>query len=92
MSLHKDFPDSPYAILDPGIRWVPADETLRESDMQKLMPPLVAQLRRKVKEFRDGGYASAAETSKSLLNWWFRRPHLLPKADGALAEFQYYFA
>ena len=54
MSLHKDFPDSPYAILDPGIRWVPADETLRESDMQKLMPPLVAQLRRKVKEFRDG--------------------------------------
>jgi type III restriction enzyme len=56
------------------------------------MPPLVAELRRKVKEFRDGGYAGAAETSKSLLNWWFNTPHLLPRADGTMAEFQYYFA
>ncbi len=46
--------------------------------MEKLMPPLVAELRRKVKEFRDGGYVGAAETSKSLLNWWFNTPHLLP--------------
>jgi type III restriction enzyme len=92
MALHKDFPKSPHAILDPGIRWFPADEALRESSMEKLMPPLVAALRRKVKEFRDGGYVGAAETSKSLLNWWFKTPHLLPKADGTMAEFQYYFA
>ena len=26
MALHKDFPDSPHAILDPSIRWFPADE------------------------------------------------------------------
>jgi type III restriction enzyme len=92
MALHKDFPQSPHAILDPGIRWFPADEALRESSMEKLMPPLVAELRRKVKEFRDGGYAGAADTSRSLLNWWFKTPHLLPKADGTMTEFDYYFA
>lgn len=92
MALHKDFPQSPHAILDPGIRWFPADEALRETSMEKLMPPLVAELRRKVKEFRDGGYADAADTSRSLLNWWFKTPHLLPKADGSMVEFQYYFS
>ena len=103
MALHKDFPQSPHAILDPGIRWFPADEALRDSSMEKLMPPLVAELRRKVKEFRDGGYVGAADTSRSLLNWWFKTPHLLPKAylpspsgrgDGGegLTEFEYYFA
>ena len=30
MALHKDFPDSPHAILNPDIRWFPADEALRE--------------------------------------------------------------
>ena len=44
MALHKDFPDSPHAILDPDIRWFPAAEALRETSMEKLMPPLVSQL------------------------------------------------
>ncbi|MBI2304386.1 MAG: DEAD/DEAH box helicase family protein [Chloroflexi bacterium] len=101
MALHKDFPESPYAILDPAIRWFPADEALRETSMDKLMPPLVSQLRKKVKEWRDSGYVGATDTSKSLLNWWFNTSHLLPQAylpspSGAggegLAEFQYYFA
>ena len=92
MALHPDFPDSPHAILDPQVRWFPADEALRETGMDKLMPPLVATLRRKVKEFRDSGYVGAAETSRSLLNWWFKEPHLLPRIDGAMAAFQYYFA
>ncbi|MGH8547811.1 MAG: DEAD/DEAH box helicase family protein [Methylococcales bacterium] len=92
MALHPDFPDSPHAILDPDIRWFPADEALRETSMDKLMPPLVSQLRRKVKEFRDGGYAGATGTSRSLLNWWFKEPHWLPQIDGATAGFQYFFA
>lgn len=92
MALHKDFPESPHAILDPALRWFPADEALRETSMDKLMPPLVPQLRKKVKEFRDGGYVGATDTSKSLLTWWFNTPHLLPKADGTMVEFQYYFA
>ena len=33
MALHKDFPHSPHAILDPGIRWFPADEVLRERSL-----------------------------------------------------------
>jgi len=92
MALHQDFPKSPYAVIDPAIRWFPADEALRETSMDKLMPPLVSQLRKKVKEWRDSGYAGAANTSKSLLNWWFGFKHLLPKTDGSMAEFQYYFA
>ena len=63
MALNKDFPQSPYAILDPEIRWFPADEALRESSSEKLMPPLVPQLRRKVKKWRD---------SKN--NWKKRKP------------------
>lgn len=92
MALHPKFPPSPYAILDPTMRWFPADEALRDTSMDKLMPPLVSQLRKKVKEFRDSGYVGAHDTSKSLLNWWFVTPHLLPKADGTMQEFQYFFA
>ncbi len=92
MALHPDFPASPHAILDPSIRWFPADETLRETRMDHLMPPLVAQLRVKVKAFRDGGYAGASETSRSLLKWWFCTPHLVQQPDGTAAEFQYFFA
>ena len=92
VALHPDFPDSPHAILNPEVRWFPADEALRETGMDKLMPPLVSQLRRKVKEFRDGGYVGATETSKSLLNWWFKEPHLQERFDGTTAEFCYFFA
>jgi len=74
MALHKDFPDSPHAILDPE------------------MPPLVASLRKEVKEFRDSGYVGVTDTSKGLLSWWFDEPHLLPKADGNMATFRYLFA
>ncbi|MCE9554281.1 MAG: DEAD/DEAH box helicase family protein [Planctomycetes bacterium] len=103
MALHKDFPESPFTILDPAVRWFPADEALRESSAEKLMPPLVPQLRKKVKEWRDSGYVGATDTSKSLLNYWFNTPHLMPQSylpspsgRGAggegMAEFQYYFA
>jgi len=92
MALHPNFPGSPYAILDPALRWFPADEALRETSMDKLMPPLVPNLRKKVKEWRDRGYAGATDTSKSLLNWWFNIPHLMPQADGTVVEFHYYFA
>lgn len=92
MALHPEFPESPYVILDPSLRWFPANEALRETTMDKLMPPLVSQLRRQVKEWRDAGYAQATETSRSLLTWWFKTPHLLPQADGTVAEFTYYFA
>jgi len=92
MALHKDFPTSPHVILDPSIRWFPADEALRATSFEKLLPPLVPELRKQVKAWRDSGYAKATETSRSLLNWWFKTAHLLPQSDGTMAEFQYYFA
>jgi len=92
MALHPSFPESPYTIIDPATRWFPADEVLRETSSEKLMPPLVPQLRKKVKEWRDSGYTGATGTSRSLLNWWFHTPHLLPQSDGTMFEFKYYFA
>lgn len=92
MAVHPNFPESPYVVLDPSIRWFPADEALRETTMEKLMPPLVSRLRVKVREWRDSGYAGAADTSRSLLNWWFCTPHLLPTRWGTFEEFEYYFA
>ena len=92
MALHPDFPDSPHAILDPAIRWFPADEALRASSFEKLLPPLVPELRKQVKQWRDKGYAKATETTRSLLNWWFNTPHFLLQSDGTMAQFQYYFA
>jgi type III restriction enzyme len=92
MALHNDFPTDPHAILDPSIRWFPADESLRQTTADKLTAPLVPMLRKKVKEFRDGGYAGASETSRSLLNWWFNEPHLIEQANGPTTPFEYYFA
>ncbi len=92
MALHKDFPKDPYAILDPSIRWFPADEDLREKGYDKLLPPLVAVLRYKVKEWRDKHYEGASDTSKALLNWWFKEEHILQDNKGIAYNFRYYFA
>jgi len=92
MALHPDFPDSPHVILDPETRWFPADEVLRDSSYEKLLPPLVHELRKKVHSWREKGYEGASDTSIALLNYWFKTEHLLPQSDGAVAKFQYYFA
>ncbi len=92
MALHPDFPDSPHVILEPEVRWFPADEALRESSYEKLLPPLVNELRKKVMDWRESGYEGATATSITLLEWWFKAEHLLPKSDGTMAGFQYYFA
>lgn len=92
MALHPNFPKSPHDVLDPAVRWFPADETLREQGYEKLLPPLVAQLRKKVKEWRDSGYEGASHTSKALLHWWFLTDHPTENADGTVFLFQYYFS
>lgn len=92
MALHPKFPNSPHEILDPGVRWFPADEALRESSYEKLLPPLVHQLRKKVHEWREANYNGASDTSVALLHWWFKTEHLLPGSDGLMKPFQYYFA
>ena len=92
MALHSNFPKSPYAILDPEVRWFPADETLRLTTIDKLLPPLVNNLRKKVKEWRDKDYEGATDTSKSLLKYWFETDHQLLSKDGIYYKFEYYFA
>lgn len=92
MALHPKFPTSPYEILDPAIRWFPADETLREQGYEKLLPPLVAELRKKVRDWREAKYEGASETSKALLTWWFLTDHAMPDGEGQTYLFRYYFA
>lgn len=95
MALHPSFPNDPHVILDPATRWFPADEALRASSIDKLLPPLVPTLRKEVKAWRERGYDGATETSRSLLRWWFLEEHLTPAvyATGALMqEFRYFFA
>ena len=92
MAIHKDFPKSPHEILDPGVRWFPADESLRDTSYEKLMPPLVPELRKAVQKWRSDGYPDISDTSKTLLNHWFCTSHPINHADGTTSNFQYYFA
>jgi len=92
MALHKEFPKDKFQILNPNIRWFPAEEDLREQGYEKLLPPFVPILREKVQEWRKNNYDGASETSKALLNWWFKEPHTIYTKDGSSTSFQYYFA
>ncbi|MFP5357317.1 MAG: DEAD/DEAH box helicase family protein [Gammaproteobacteria bacterium] len=92
MALHPQFPESPYDPLRPEHRWFPADEALRETAYEKLLPPLVAKIREEVNQWREAGYAGASATSQALLRWWFEAEHLIEQADGTQQPFRYYYA
>ena len=92
MAIHPKFPQSPHEILTPDVRWFPADELLRETSYEKLLPPLVNELRKCVFDWRNRNYAGVSATTKSLLSWWFQTSHPMPQADGTIGNFQYYFA
>jgi type III restriction enzyme len=92
MAIHPSFPRSPYEILDPEYRWFPADESLRQTSYDRLIPPLVSKIRKEVKEWRDDHYKGATSTSKALLAWWFQKNHALLIDNEAISTFQYYFA
>ena len=92
MAIHPNFPKSPHEVLPPEYRWFPADEALRESSYEKLLPPLVHKIRQDVSQWRDTDYEGATDTSRALLHWWFKTEHIIPQADGSLLDFKYYFA
>jgi hypothetical protein len=71
VALHRNFPRSPYAPLDPKVRWFPAAEEMRDTAYEKLLPPLVANVREGVTAWRDAKYAGVSATSRALLTWWF---------------------
>ena len=92
MALPPNFPESPHAIIDPAVRWIPDESLQSGTESGMLLPPLVQKVRERVKVWRDDNYNGASKTSKALLNWWFNTPHLREQADGTMSEFQYYFA
>jgi type III restriction enzyme len=65
---------------------------MRSTAYEKLLPPLVAKVRKEVHAWRNGGYAGASATSLALLHHWFESDHLIENADGSLSTFRYYFA
>ena len=91
MALKPGFPSSPFEILEPELRWFPADESLRETSAEKLMPPLVAEIRRQVHAFRSSDYEGASHTSKALLNWWFKTEHIIRDSNPE-EYFNYFFS
>lgn len=92
MAIHPAFPSSPYELLDPDIRWFPADEDLRDTSYEKLLPPLVHKIRKAVHAWRANGYAECSDTSRALLKWWFAEEHINTAPDGSLHQFRYYYA
>ena len=91
MPLPQNFPKSPYEILDPEYRWVPDAQTLDSLGPEKLLPPLVHELRRVVKDWRDSNYAGASNTSLALLQWWFLTKHPSQTSEEQ-SDFKYFFA
>ena len=84
MGLNKNFPKSPFKIINPDVRWFPGDESLGDKGREKLLAPLVTKIRQEVFEWRKKNYSNISDTSKSLLEYWFKTPH-----DN---DFNYYFA
>ena len=92
MVLHPDFPNSSHEVIDPSVRWTPDAALFPGIALGMLLPPLVQKIRESVKTWRDDNYKGASETSRALLNWWFKTLHLQEQSDGTMTEFQYYFA
>ena len=71
MSIHPKFPKSPYEIIKPEFRWIPADESLRESSFNKLLPPLVSKLRKRIYEWRGDKYEGISDISAKGMTDYF---------------------
>lgn len=61
MPLHPEFPESPYEIIDPSVRWTADSIQTQQINNGLLLPPLVEKIRKNVKEWRDDNYNGATE-------------------------------
>ena len=62
----------------------PGDKALGDKGREKLLPPLVNNIRKGVFDWRLKGYPGISDVTKSLLNFWFNFDHK--------NNFKYYFA
>ena len=92
MPLGSNFPLDPYAVIDPADRWYPGATDLDETTANKLIPPLVGEIRKGVHAWRLAGYPGISQTSRDLLTHWFLTPHVMTNSSGEQYEFNYYFA
>lgn len=92
MPLHPEFPESPHEVIDPSVRWTPDTAQSQLIKDRLLLSPLVQNIREVVKTWRTNNYNGASDTSKALLNWWFKETHIKEQSDGTSTEFKYYFA
>ena len=84
MGLKKDFPFSPFDVVNPESRWTPDLSTTSEKDFSGLSAPFVQKIRKNIFDWRRNGYQNISNTSRSLLNFWFETEHQ--------DNFRYYFA
>ena len=84
MGLKKDFPFSPFDILNPDLRWTPDPDMLSKKDFSGLSAPFVQKIRKDIYDWRLNGYKNISDTTRSLLKYWFETEHQ--------NNFSYYFA
>ena len=73
---------NPHDIIHPDDRWIPSN-SLSEKELMQVLPPLVKKIRNEVYEWRKKDYPGVSDTTKHLINWWFKTEH---------QNFNYYFA
>ena len=73
---------NPHNIIHPDDRWIPSN-SLSEKELMQVLPPLVKKIRSEVYYWRSKNYPGVSETTKYLIDWWFKTDH---------KNFKYYFA
>ena len=84
----------PFKILSPNERWTPSQSQMDafQNAYEKLLPPLVYKIRLAVEKWRNNDYLGASETSKSLLNFWFKQEHISSQENGKTNQFRFFFS
>ncbi|MFO2563998.1 DEAD/DEAH box helicase family protein [Legionella pneumophila serogroup 1] len=92
MAINPDFPNDPFKILDPNIRWFPGDQDINTIGHDKLIPPLVHKIRICVNQWRTNNYEGASWVTRALLTYWFDLNHYNENSDNQGMNFKWYFA
>jgi type III restriction enzyme len=69
----------------------PGQPAIVEKRRRPSLITLVQNLRGEVRQWREGFYIDASDTTRALLGHWFERPHRMQTPSGDEFEFHYYF-